>query len=32
MYQLIKLEINNVRQNKNNMIESLKHNLKEKAL
>ena len=32
MFQLIILEINNVIQNKNNMIESLNHNLKEKAL
>ena len=32
MYQLIILEINNLIQNKNNMIESLKHNVKEKAL
>ena len=32
MYQLIILEINNVIQNKNNMIERLKHNLKDKAL
>ena len=31
MYQLVTLEINNVIQNKNNMIESLKHNVKEKA-
>ena len=32
MYQLIILEINNVIENRNNMIESLKHNVKQKAL
>ena len=32
MYQLIIHEINNVIRNKNNMIESLEHNVKEKAL
>ena len=32
MYQLIILEINNVIQNNTNIIESLKHNVKEKAM
>ena len=32
MHQLIKLAINNVTKNKNNLSESFKHDVKEKAL
>ena len=32
MYQLIKLKINNLQQTKDNMNESLKHNIDEKVL